>query len=228
MVVATTTALLGAAALGAAATASASSSAAKAAKNAAATNAATIDKTQAANTELLAPYVSSGVKANDAIQSFLGLNGTENQDAAFKNWRDSTGYQFTKNEGLDSVNSNLALKSQLKSGTALRSAADYTTNLANTYGQQHLGNLQNQQAVGVNAAGANASANSSAAGAQIVNTNNLAGVKGDSAMNTANAFSNALYDATSAYGLGQGQKTDSSYVNVFNKKKPSYAQTNWG
>lgn len=220
MVIATSTAILGAAALGAGAAMSASSSAARAQKNAAKANAETIANTQAQNNALLAPYVQAGSKATDAIQAFLGIGGdAAAQDQAFKNWRDSTGYQFTLNQGLDAVNSNLALKSQLKSGTAMKAAIKYGSDLANTTGQQYLGNLERQQGVGLNAAGANVSANSSAAGAQVANTNALAGAKADNAMNQANAFTNALGDAFSAYGLNAGQKTDSSYGGLPDKKK---------
>lgn len=218
MVVATSTAILGAAALGTAATLHATGKAQKAAKNAAAQNAQTIDKTQQQNTALLAPYVGAGTKATDAIEGFLGLNGATDQDAAFQRWRDSTGYQFTRDQGLDAINSNLALKGQLKSGTAMKAAQTYGTNLANQFGQQYLGNLQHQQGVGLSAAGANVNANSNSAGMSVGNNNMLAGQIGNSAMQGANAFNNLLSNATSAYGLGQAQKTDSSYQNAFTIK----------
>lgn len=209
-------AIVGAAVVGAGATIYSSSKASKAAKKAAATNAATIANTQNQNTALLAPYVAGGTKAQDAIQGFLGLNGAAGQDEAFKKWRDSTGYKFTLDQGLDATSSTAATRGLLKSGSTLKALQDRGTQTANAFGQQYLGNLQGQQQAGLQAAGANVNANSNAAGMSINNQNALAGSLADSATTTGNAINSLSSNLIGAYGLQNafsGKSTGSSYAN---------------
>jgi hypothetical protein len=210
----TTAAIIGAAAVGAGATVYASNKASGAAKNAAAANSATIANPQSQNNALLQPYVQGGVKAQDAIQAFLGLNGSASQDEAFSKWRDSTGYKFTLGQGLDAVSSNRATAGLLKSGSTLKALSNYGQNTANAFGQQYLGNLQAQQASGLQAAGANVSANSNAASMSVGNQNALAGSLASNAMTTGNAINNLSSNIIGAYGLGNaasGKSTGSSY-----------------
>jgi hypothetical protein len=211
----TTAAILGAAAIGGAATIHASNKAGKAAKNAATTNAATIDATQDRNDGLLQPYVAGGVKAQDAIQGFLGLNGATGQDEAFKKWRDSTGYKFTLDENLDATTSNAAGRGMVKSGATLKALQDRGAQVSNAFAQQYLGNLQDQQRSGLGAAGANVNANSNSAGMSIGNQNALAGSLANSATTTGNAINSLASNVLGAYGMQNaigGKKTGSSYA----------------
>jgi hypothetical protein len=211
----TTAAILGAAAIGAGATVYSAKQGAKAAKNAAATNAATIATTQDKNDALLQPFVEGGSKAQDAIQAFLGLSGSASQDEAFAKWRDSTGYKFTMDQSLDAASSNAATRGLLKSGSTLKALQDRGAQVSNAFGQQYLGNLENQQRQGLAAAGANVNANSNSAGMSIGNQNALAGSLADSATTTGNAINSLASNVIGAYGMQNafsGKSTGSSYA----------------
>ncbi|MBP2159548.1 MULTISPECIES: hypothetical protein [Asticcacaulis] len=215
-------AIVAASAIGANAVSGAAKKSQKAAQYAADKNEATIKQTQADNTALLSPFVQGGTKAQGAYENFLGLNGAQSQDAAFNAWRDSTGYKDTLNQGLDALNSNLALKGQLKSGTAMKSAIGYGGKVANSFGQQYLGNLQTLVGNGLNAAGSNVNANSNAAGMAVNNNNFLANATATNAFTSAGATNQFLSDIAKTYGDYGGAKMDSSY-NVFGtgRKKPT-------
>lgn len=202
-----TAAIIGASIVGAAATTNAANKNAKAAKQAAATNAATIDKTQTANTELFKPYVDRGNAAGAAINSFLGLNGTQAQDKAFDTYKDSTGYQFQMDSGTDAVNSNKAAQGLLKSGAAAKALTKYGQGVASTYTQNYLSNLGTQQTAGLSAAGNNAASNSNAAGMSVQNNNNALAGQTQATTDSANALTNLLGNAVSAYGYSKGQSS---------------------
>lgn len=219
-----------AAGIGAAATVYASNKAASASKKAAAQNAATIDKTQAANNALYDPYIKRGNAAGDAINNFLGLNGTQGQDNAFDAYKKSTGYQFQIDSGSDAIASNKAAQGLLKSGSTLKGLTTYGQNVASTTTQNYLNNLSGQQGVGANAAGGNASSNSNAAGMQVANTNNALSNQTDSISATSNALTNLLGQASSAYNYSKGM---SSYLpgqsgGSGNSNGWESANTNWG
>lgn len=202
-----TAAIIGASVLGAAATVDAANKNAKAAKQTAATNAATIDKTQTANTELFKPYVDRGNAAGDAINKFLGLNGTTAQDKAFDTYKDSTGYKFQLQSGTDAIASNKAASGLLKSGATLKALNKYGQDVASTYTQNYLANLGNQQTAGLSAASGNASSNSNAAGMSVNNSNNALANQTQSTTDKANALTNLLGNAVSAYSYGKGQSS---------------------
>jgi len=189
-----TAAIIGASIVGAAATTNAANKNAKAAKQTAATNAATIDKDR-------------GNAAGTAINSFLGLNGTQSQDKAFDAYKDSTGYQFQMDSGTDAVNSNKAAMGLLKSGAAAKALTKYGQGVASTYTQNYLTNLGGQQSAGLSAAGSNAASNSSATGMNVNNNNNALAGQTQATTDSTNALTNLLGNAVSAYGYSKGQSS---------------------
>ena len=219
-----TAAIIGASVLGAAATKSAADKNAKAATKAAATNAATIDKTQAANTELFKPTVDRGNKAGEAINSFLGLSGGADQSQAFDAYKKSTGYNFALKSGSDDIASNKAASGLLKSGATLKALNAYGQNTANTYTQNYLSNLSGQQSAGLTAAGNNAASNSNAAGMSVANTNNALNAQTQSNTDNANSLTNLLGNAVSAYG---GYKGLSTYGSPSKTSSALSAARNW-
>lgn len=68
-----------------------------------------------------------GVKA---LYDLLGLNGTDAQNAGFENWKNSTGYNFTKSEGMNGIIGSNAVGGSLGSGAALKALDRYNTGLA--------------------------------------------------------------------------------------------------
>ncbi len=218
-------AIIGAAVLGAGATMYSANANRQAAGHAANVNAQTIKDTQETNTSLFEPYTERGNKAGDAINDFLGLNGTQGQNEAFDNYKNSTGYQFQLKSGSDAINTNRAASGLLKSGATLKSLEKYGQNVANTYSQNYLSNLQGQQSAGLSAAGGNAASNSNAAGMSVNNQNALASQTIGANTDASNAFQNLLGNAVSAYGYGKGQ---SSYGSADGgAKQPSAAMSPW-
>lgn len=73
---------------------------------------------------------------------------------AFDNYRNSTGYQFRLNQGMNAVNSGWAGRGLLQSGAALKSLNDYGQGMASAEFGNYLGALGNQQALGQSSASA--------------------------------------------------------------------------
>ena len=168
------TAIIGGALIGAGASAYSASKASSTAKATNAANQRAITNTQTQNNALYAPYVDRGNQAGAAANAFLGLGGQQAQDEAFANWRNSTGYQFNLKGGTDAIAAGAATKGSLNSGATLKALTRFGTDVANTYGQQYLGNLQTQQGVGLQAAGGNASSNTNALGLAVGSNNQAA------------------------------------------------------
>lgn len=75
---------------------------------------------------------------------------------AFNNYRNSTGYNFRLNEGINAINSGYAGAGSIKSGAAMKAINDYGQNMASGEFANYLAALGNQQAIGSNAASAQA------------------------------------------------------------------------
>ncbi len=129
MVVGTTAAILGSAAIGAAASGLSSSKSSKAAAKATDAQVQSNRESLAlqrevydSNKGILAPYVSQGYAANNALAGLLGIGGTPGDKAAyqgaFDNYRNLTGYQFRLGQGMDALNTKLAASGTLNSGAA--------------------------------------------------------------------------------------------------------------
>ena len=99
---------------------------------------------------------------------------------AFNIFRNSTGYQFRLNEGMDALNSGFAGAGLLQSGAALRSLDDYRQGMASAEFGNYMGLLGQQQAVGAGAASAVAGVGQ-----------NFASNAGNLIMNNANNQANA-------------------------------------
>lgn len=185
-----------------------SKKAAKAITQAADTNNALQGQVYAENKANLTPFMQTGLQAGKAANDFLGLNGATGQNAAFDTWRNATGYQDQKAQGVDAITSSKALGGLLKSGSTLKAVNTFGQNLANTSGQQYLGNLFNQQGVGLSGANALAGVGTNYVNGVSANNNNAAGAKADNYINQANIFSNFLSNAekraSQAFGSSYG------------------------
>lgn len=118
---------------------------------------------------------------------------TEAARAAFDQFRNSTGYQFRLGQGMDAVNSGYAGAGTVKSGAAMKAINDYGQNMASGEFANYMGMLGNQQALGANAASAQAGVSQNMGNSLA----NIAMQKGDNAANAALAkgssgFGNAL------------------------------------
>mgnify|MGYP001582756515 CR=1 FL=1 len=135
------TAIVGAAAVGAAATIYSSGKAADAQRDAANTaNAGVEARFQQIRSDLL-PYNQAGIAANDELQQRLPfLTSPIKMDQA--TLEKTPGYEFTRYQGLKSVQNSAAARGLGVSGAALKGASAFATGLANnTYKDQF--NLEN-------------------------------------------------------------------------------------
>lgn len=123
---------------------------------------------------------------------------TDAARAAFDQFRNSTGYQFRLGQGMDAVNSGYAGAGTLKSGAALKAINEYGQNFASNEFGNYMGMLGNQQALGANAASAQAGVSQNMG-------NSLAQIamnRGDNAANAALSKTNGLANGLSMLGGG--------------------------
>jgi hypothetical protein len=103
--------------------------------------------------------------------------------------RDTPGYQFQVQQGLDAINSNAYARGLGNSGVTFKALQEYGRNMADSYYQSYLGNVAAVAEQGRGAAGAVAGAgNQMGAG--------VAGALGNQALayqNAANATANSAY-----------------------------------
>jgi hypothetical protein len=86
------------------------------------------------------------------LASLLGLNGSDEGGKAFDMFRNSSGYNFIKDEGMRGINSNNAAKGLLGSGSALKKISEYSSNLASTFLDKYLANLSGVTNTGLQSA----------------------------------------------------------------------------
>lgn len=84
--------------------------------------------------------------------------------SAFEKYRDSTGYQFRLNQGMNALNSAYAGRGVLQSGAAIKGALEYGQNLATGEFGNYLNSLQTQQNLGAGAASSQAGVGQNFAG----------------------------------------------------------------
>ncbi|MEO8927302.1 MAG: hypothetical protein ABI306_09075 [Caulobacteraceae bacterium] len=184
---------------------SAASNAANTAASTAAANNALQSQIYDSNKALEQPYITRGNAAGDELNGFLGLGGDPaKSQAALQTYLNSTGYQFNFNQGQDAITSNKAASGLLDSGSTLKALDQFGTGLADQYGQQYVGNLENVSGTGANAA--NALSNTGAAYANSVssNNNNAATVSANAGLANAANITGLIGNAFSAYGAFRG------------------------
>ena len=83
-----------------------------------------------------------------------GTDGSAAAQAAFDQYRKSTGYDFRVNQGLNAVNSGYAGRGSIKSGAAMKAINDYGQGMASQEFGNYLNALGNQQSLGMSAGSA--------------------------------------------------------------------------
>ena len=223
-------ALIGAVAgvAGAAISAGAAGHASDVASQTAAANNALQEKIYNQNAANEQPYIAAGNTANTALQGFLGLGGDPAKtQAAFDNYLNSTGYKFTRDQGIDAAETSASARGLLNSGAALKSLDQYGTGLAQQYGQTYADNLNTIANRGANSANALSSTGQAYANAVGSNNNNAAGASATAGNNTAAAINSAISGAYNAFAGNRGASsfgggvTGTSASNAFGQ--PGYA-----
>lgn len=224
---------------------SAASSAASDQENAA-NNATAVQQQQFATDQAnFAPYLQSGVAANNALQNRLGianggtgdfsqgslLSGPSISQAQLET---TPGYQFNLNQGMQGVQNSAAARGLGSSGNALAGAAQYATGLADSTYQNQFNNAVTNQTnqynrlMGLTQLGQNSAAGVGAQGVQVAANigSNIIGAGNAAAAGTigsANALSNGLTTAgyygnnafNGMYG-NTGSSTDQLYASLPN------------
>lgn len=104
------------------------------------------------NNQLLKEQMTGGTAAQQAQMNLLGLGTNPNaQQDAFNNFRNSTGYQFRMNEGMNAVTGNQAASGLLNSGATLRALQNRGQNLASEEFGNYFQNLGGMNDRGTNA-----------------------------------------------------------------------------
>lgn len=191
---------IGAAVAGTAVSASASKSAANT-QAAAANNAAQVQWNEFNQLqENQQPYMQLGANTIPQLQGQLGkLGGMQfNFNPTEQQLEQTPGYQFTLNQGLNTVNNSLAAKGLNLSGAQAKGIAGYTTGLADqTYQQQYQNALQQFQAnYGVQSDQYNRLSGLVGLG------QNSAAFTGNSGLQTANNVGNYITQAGNAQAAG--------------------------
>ncbi len=102
--------------------------------------------------------LNNGVNSGNQIANMLGLNGGAAQNEGFTNWQNSTGYQFGKQQGMDSITGNAAASGLLNSGGNEKALETYGQNYANTQYGNYNNMLQSLLGSGLQGAGTLANA----------------------------------------------------------------------
>lgn len=123
----------------------------------------------------LNPVINNGAGASNQLSNMLGLNGNAGQSQAFKNWQDSTGYQFGLNQGEQSINGNAATQGLLNSGATGKALQTYGQNYADTKYGDYTNQLQGLLGSGLQGAGvlAGAGQHSSSSASSSQNTGGI-------------------------------------------------------
>ncbi len=101
---------------------------------------------------------------------------------AFNIFKNSTGYQFRVNEGMNALNSGYAGSGLLQSGAALKALDDYRQNMASNEFGNYMAYLGNQQGVGLSAGSAVAGVSQNYANNMASQNNALASTIANSAL----------------------------------------------
>lgn len=126
----------------------------------------------------LSGNVGQGGAAGSQIGNMLGLNGNAAQGQGFDNWKNSTGYQFGLDQGMQSVTGNAATQGLLNSGSTLKALNTYGQNYASTKYGDYMSQLQGLLGAGNQSAGILGSAGGTSQSTQAPSSGGLGGMLG--------------------------------------------------
>ena len=146
------------------------------------------------------PYDTAGTNALTAQENLLGLNGsagTGAQQQAFDNFNNSTGYNFARNQGLDSINSNAYASGLGDSGATLKALQDRGTQLANQQFNQYYNDLNGLGSQGLNSLGLLSNTMSAGINGMSNANNQAAQARSSGILGQSSAISNGINSAVS-------------------------------
>ena len=89
--------------------------------------------------------------AASAISALLGNGGTQGQQDAFNNFKNSSGYNFDLQQGTNAITGSAAAKGLLNSGSTAKAISNYGQNTANNFLQQYIQNQMGEAGLGIQA-----------------------------------------------------------------------------
>lgn len=154
------------------------------------------------------------------VQTMQATNPQTDYNNAFDNYRNSTGYQFRFNEGMRALD---AAAPVLNSGARMKALQSYGQNIASGEFGNYLGQLANQQGVGLSGASAqagvgqnyasNVQANNNSAGTAAANA---ALMRGQATQNMYGGIANSLGNALgSSFAIGRNNGINNSITSMF-------------
>lgn len=160
-----------------------------------------------------APYTALGQAAIPALENGLGIGtpgspgfGSLVTPPSFADYKESPGYQFQLNQGMDAITNSAAATGGVRGGNTLKALQAYGTGLANQDYQQFVNNTlaEQQQKYGMLAntvnTGANAAANVGSGAIQTgANLGNIYTSAGNTAASTTAAATNAASSGINNY-----------------------------
>lgn len=205
-------AVAGIAAVGTVAGAVISGNATDSAANTAAQTAANNNQLQSqiysSNTANEQPFITRGNTAGSNYNALIGLPSSTDPNAAsnaFSTFQNSDGYQFRLNQGEQALNTGYAAKGLIQSGAAMKGINAFAQGTASDEFQKYLGNLSNQQGVGLSGANALAGVGTNYANAVSSNNNNAATVAGNADIAGANSVNNSITNGLNAFSAYAGR-----------------------
>lgn len=168
-------------------------------------------ETYAQNAARLDPFAAQGMQAGNAMNALLGFGDATQANQAFDRFRNSSGYDFRLNQGMNALASNFRGRGVSQSGAAdkalLRFGQDYGSNEFGRY----MGYLGNQQGVGLSAASALAGVGQNFANSVSANNQNAANAVSNAALVNGQNQANAWGTGFNALGNFAGQALGSSF-----------------
>lgn len=182
--------------LGAKSNQKAASTAANAQTQNTASNNALASNIYSQNAAALSPYQARGGVAGDYLQGLYGLpqGNTGGARDAFANYIANSDYGFKFGTGTNALNSGYAAQGTLQSGAAMKGLEQFRQNLQSGYRNEFANGLDNQQAVGLGAASAQAGVGQNYVNTVSANNNTAADAMSNAALikGQNNPFANAL------------------------------------
>lgn len=106
-----------------------------------------------------------GAEAGGTMAGLLGFGDKGQSEAAFNQYKDSTGFQFRMDQGSDAITGSMAAQGLLNSGATAKGLTEFGQNIASDEFSRYMGQLQGVQSTGLNAA-FNTASQGTSAGAQ--------------------------------------------------------------
>lgn len=153
----------------------------------------------------LDPYIQRGNTAGTTFNALLGIGGDRAAaDNAFSQYRDSTGFRFRMDQGSEALRQGAAVNGQSQSGAAAKALMRYGQDYASGEFGNYLGYVDNQQKLGLNAAGTLANRGAGYANSMSSIYDTLGSTRANSELQQGAAWSDAISSLGSIFGMGMG------------------------